>query len=331
MSLKLSESSRVALCNVLKKNFLGGEDGYCCFRRFGGLTSTVYPSSITKKMSFEDVEERMNLNTFSYVSDAELDRYVKIVYPYFYGETTSQCVRDEPNFLRGKRVSIHSSDYSQLTQDFVLGQRIEAVTPLSITQAGSGDLLYLYISKETLRNWSLNGAKTGNIIKADKWCIISEQFLKMWTAIVYEWHTPTFDKLIPKKSSDKEKDLREKLFSGNRLMTNGWLKTKLALEESGLEMSLERSKDVYWRQRTEELSTKFVDVYAATVLMARYGEVPTHNNVPNNRGPATTSGSISEKRTKWSYPQSFPDILCSKAGVALPKTAKTIVFDIDWD
>nr|QBK86268.1 MAG: uncharacterized protein LCMAC102_00630 [Marseillevirus LCMAC102] len=121
----------------------------------------------------------------------------------------------------------------------------------------------------------------------ESWFTCSEQFMRMWTVLMFQNH-PSFE------ARGREPRMRERLMSGNRLNTNSFLKWNLAHEQSGVQIDQEQSSDRYVRMRTEEVSRKWIHIYPAFVLMMRYGELPTNQNIPNNRdgGPVLTEWNL---------------------------------------
>ena len=121
------------------------------------------------------------------------------------------------------------------------------------------------------------------------WFTCSEQFLHMWTMIMYDNHD-SFNK--------------KNCFTGNYLMTNTFLKWSLGHKDNGIPLDIEEANKRYYRLRTEYISRKWVHVYCAIVLLARYGELPTVHNIPNNTiGPIMTS---------WDLPENFVQMLLKK-------------------
>ena len=134
---------------------------------------------------------------------------------------------------------------------------------------------------------------------------------------MYDWHE-TFDKMIACDTlkENREKVLRDKLFKGNKLMTNSWLKTYLSLESEGKVMTVEESREKYWFYRTENVSIKWVDVYTSIVLIIRYNELPCYLNVPSHLNVETKE---KFNRDNWSLPASFLSDLFKSAGIKLRK------------
>jgi len=278
------------------KYYLKGENGICFFRRFGELTSNTTPVSIRNHFAPGQYEELNTLQLQS-LSAEDIDKSVEIIYPSFHGFTTTQQIREEPQEISGRPIFISSNNYGQFDFGSLGFCKTAPVTPYS--NGINGDLLFIWMSSQTLKNCV--GKDYHYTPKADCWGIVSEQFLRTWTLITHDWHE-TFDKLIPKNTprGEKEKELKKKLFSGNRLMTNSsFLKEKLSREEAGKNMSLEEEREKYRHQRTELLSRNYVDCYAALISIVRYGELPCPLNVPNNKNSEGLT------RSFWNLPENF--------------------------
>lgn len=123
-----------------------------------------------------------------------------------------------------------------------------------------------------------------------RWFICSEQFMRFWTLMRYDTHD----------SFAKNKDLYTYVMSGNRLCTNNYQKWAYANLENGIVPDPVESNKRYYRLRTE-LASQEVHVYAALVLLGRYGELPGSENVPNNlKG---------QRNLSWILPPGFIDSL----------------------
>jgi hypothetical protein len=110
-----------------------------------------------------------------------------------------------------------------------------------------------------------------------QWLICSDQFFHAWTAILY----PDCEALR-RNPNDDENKIRRYLMSGNRLCTNSYLKYQEGCKDSNVDFSLEERRKRFYALRTEIYSVSYVHVYAALVLMIRYGDIPNEHNVPNN-------------------------------------------------
>jgi hypothetical protein len=296
-ALSLSDEARFKIRNFLRKKFFGDGEGSCFFRRFDVLLSS--PSKLLEITNHFGPGVSQTLSSLDGIPEKIIKKNVELKYSNFAGFTSSRAIREEPTEYLDKEIYINSNNYCQLdlTLDFTF--KFNKVSQLSNPFTPQhGDLIFIFIFNKTVTN---NVYPTKKSIKprADFWCIVSEQFLHAWTLIQYDWHE-SFDKLISISTpvEKKEATLREKMFSGNRLMTNSWLKYKLATEDSGKTLSIEESKERYWYLRTEYASRKWVDIYAAIVLVGRYGELPCPSNIPNNK-------STIPDRCSWNLPDVF--------------------------
>lgn len=283
--------------SVIRKflqNKLSGEylDGFFIFRRAMAVTypKNVYP--IYTKHSLPNEEPKTVFP--SNISRKELEKSIQIDCETFHGITYSRAIRDEPYNIYGKEIAFDAStfrnfDITGLTFSF---ERVKAITPID------GDLVCIFLSRETCER-SYGDNRNYERPVADAWFIVSDQYLRAYTAIMYDVHD-ALTSLIPKTTTQdqKEEKLKEKLFSGNRLMTNTWLKTKLAHEDNGSVFPREASIEAYWHLRCDNASKYWVDVLASLVLISRYGELPCSTNVPN-----TKDGGL--QRKSWNLPESF--------------------------
>lgn len=283
---KLTPSCHNSIKTYLRSAFSGGNSGKYIFRRCGSdvtMSSPVY----RKVTPFSNQVLSGNRTT----NMDEMKQYGQIDCTEFYGTTTRHFIRDEFVCTMNKPIRFSSHTYFQPNIGMNPQEPCrlnEVITPLE------GDLLCIWFSNETINNRRENDTRP---LIADAWFIASDQFLRAHTLIVYDRHN-SFDKMIPKATPTEEREtiLRKKMFCGNNLMTNTYLKHKLALEQSGLPpMNEKEATDMYWHLRTEPASRNWVDVYAALVLMARYGEMPGEINMPNTAGDGP-------KRKQWSLP-----------------------------
>ena len=124
----------------------------------------------------------------------------------------------------------------------------------------------------------------------DKWFVCSEQFYRCYTLIMFKNHESF-------KNAQKREEPQQYWMSGNRLMTNSHLKWLLSLGEHNLPCDPEKSKQKYWHLRTEPMSVNWVHIYCAMVYLVRYGEFPSLENVPKNKGGLTYS--------QWHLPENW--------------------------
>jgi len=138
-------------------------------------------------------------------------------------------------------------------------------------------------------------ANSGRAPNFTEWFICSEQALRAWTMIMYDNHKTFMD----------EPKLRRKMMSGNRLCTNTHLKWEEVHRQNNVSIDEEESKKTYFHLRTEFTSTGWVHIYAALVLMARYEELPTDENIPQNLAP----NSLQMK--EWNLPYDYVNRITS--------------------
>lgn len=136
-----------------------------------------------------------------------------------------------------------------------------------------------------------------------KWMICSEQFFRAWTAIKYPDHES-----LSKKVGDDDQKIRRYLMSGNRLCTNSYFKWRLGMADQELVPTIEEQRTRMYVLRTEPTSRDYVHVYAALVLLIRYGELPDDTNVPNNLND-------DPKIKKWNLPQGWLEGMVAYFGI----------------
>lgn len=304
---KISKEYQDTIRAFLQFNFTGSNCGQTFFRRIDKVVGHTFVSATkidtpylpTTKLSMRDVEQ---------LSRKEIDKSVQVKFKTFHGFTKTHSVRNEPECVNNLPIFFHSKNFSQMdlthdmTFNFTNDKRLTStVTPME------GDLVFIFLSNETI-NDIISGKGETKYPNADMWFIASEQFLRAYTLILYEWHD-TFDLLmnIPLDTPReiKEDSLRDKIFSGNRLMTNSWAKYILANEAQGIVTSQIDSIERFWSLRTEYASKRWIDVWGALVLISRYGELPFLSNIPNNKsGP---------QRVSWDIPKNLIPQLFKKA------------------
>lgn len=332
------------IINTLKNTLSGGSEGQTFFRRFDKLTHTSKILSIRK---YSEPHVYTTLNSLENVSREDQERYIEVTYQSFTGKTDYRSIRFEPRPLKDLTVEFKSDNYCDLNVNTFEFEKTSRSVPTPFNNGKAGELIYCFMSNETLNN--IRYSNSGSV-SADKWCIVSEQFLHMWTCITCGWNK-AFDRMIAKNlvlPVEKELALRDKLFSGNILMTNTWLKHKLSTLQSGAEWTQTSSESKFWHLRTEEASKSYVDVYTAIVSIARYGVFPTRRNVPNNKGCAKNETLYLRK--EWNIPEMFisshfpigfhfpiePEVeaiipIISSTTVEVPTPIKTIVLELNMN
>lgn len=302
--IKISEEAKQAVRAFLRSKLSGGKNGTTLFRRFDYVRDSDGNPIIYKILS---PEERIKIDVSEHnIYDEEYRRkHIEINYKSFTGLTSGKQIRDENRNLQNIQLYLKSSNY----HDFNLSEnnlfelkRAAHKTPLQ------NDLIFAYFKNETLEKWK---KRPINFLRPvpDAWCIVSEQFLKAWTVIMYDTHESIY-RVLPSDTTDEnfEERLRHKLFKGNFLMTNSFLKlflTKVDNDKTGMVNPTYKTimtKEEYNRfvcMRTEYISRKYVDCWACVVLIARYGELPCTAN------KMLWYSLNSEQRAGWSLPRNF--------------------------
>ena len=279
--------------------------GHFVFRRVKSVTFPKSATPVYSKYILPD-EEPVAVDS-RFITREELDKSVRITCSSFGGITDNRLVRSEPGDVYGKQISFSSTTYrtfdvAGLTFNLT---RTEPVCPIS------GDLLCMWFSGDANL---VSKRKYSKVPTADAWFVASDQHLRAFTAIEHDFHD-SLSSIIPKNTTVHEYDskLKEKLFCGNRLMTNAWLKNKLAHEQNGVAFDRGASIKAYYHLRTDNASKYWVDVWTALVLIARYGELPSFDNVPNTKGGEY-------QRTEWHLPEGFVEKLFKICEVELPNS-----------
>ena len=195
----------------------------------------------------------------------EMERKVEARFSFFFSFTKEVRLRDDP--YPHKRIFLPSNNYAEF--DLLIldweKTRSAAVPPKY------NDLVCILPG---------DPAKNGGRPFAAKWFICSEQFMRAWTALHYDYHE-SFE------ANGKEPRMRERLMSGNRLTTNSYLKYVLSCQQSMIPIKKDELEKRYFRLRCESWAREYCHNYALLVLIGRYGELPCAANVPNNRGTGT--------------------------------------------
>jgi hypothetical protein len=341
--MSISQQSQNAIKTFLSDHLSGKKlGGHFMFRRVSYVD--IFGEPIYSKVIIP-TEEPETLSYFDYTDPQNtklLERNIQIDRARFYGITSKAIMRAEMPAFRGKEIFFDDSTYRNLNVSGLTFQLEHAKPIVPVV----GDLLCIFFSNDSCKK--RYGREDPY---ADAWFIASEQFLRAWTAILFDKHE-ALTKIVPKstKPEDFESALKSKLFCGNTLMTNTWLKNKLAYENENILFSREESINFYWHLRIENVAKYWVDVWASLVLLSRYGELPTCQNVPNLKN---TTGRFEPQRAEWNLPHQFIEKLFAKCGCVMPtppkietpsieketpkvetpkkKAAIEIVFEINWN
>jgi len=246
-------------------------------------TDTDGRSATCKVIAPRDFRER------DYTND-EHERNLEFKYRKFFAFTAERTLRDNDKY-DGQTIFLASNKYSQLdfTEDCTLQFSKKRNMRTNTVPPRPGDLVCMVVSPPTHKRKNL---------EASFWFTCSEQFLRAWTLLMYDEH-PSFE------AKGEEPRMRERYMSGNRLNTNSFLKYVLAHRQTRTALDREEAQIRYYRLRHEYVSKRWCHVYAAMVLLGRYGEIPTYQNVPGNRGDGPSC-------IRWDLPVRFVELLLGK-------------------
>ena len=198
------------------------------------------------------------------LTDREWLRNAECHYRNYYGWSSKTSLRSNDS-SPDRYIFYEKKDFG--TFDPIHFQIDPAATPQSAVPPREGDLLCGIVKPDA----------TGKLCYS-KWFICSEQFYRAWTLMMYDTHT-SFTKAEQKGCGEKTYWM-----SGNRLMTNNYLKWILGSKELGITPSDAEQNDRYWHQRCEKIARTWIHIYCAQVLIIRYNESPSDDNVPVVRG-----------------------------------------------
>lgn len=108
-----------------------------------------------------------------------------------------------------------------------------------------------------------------------RWFTCTPQLMRMWRMIFLTSHKSF-------KSNDENR-IREYAMSGNRLCVNAYKKWFLSQYQNSRIPDVLSAAERFHVIRTEPHTREFVHIYAAVVLMLRYGEYPSLDNIPQNK------------------------------------------------
>lgn len=258
------------------------------FQRLTSVIEDKLGDLIFRRVSYVDLKERDYLGATYYRNDddyypitpenwtsftqRQVDENLEYRYRSFSFVTNANACRDSDDY-DGFRIYGFSSYYANI--DF--------------TDKCTFDMVHVWNQIPP----RVNDLVCGRVIKTEKgyafshWFTCSEQFLRAWTAMIYDNHR-AFNHIA---RSSNEVDLRRRLMCGNRLCTNTYKKWIMG---GGIPENWdENTRARYRRLRTESASVKWCHLYAALVTMIRYHELPSPENVPKNQnGPSATSWDI---------------------------------------
>lgn len=210
-------------------------------------------------------------------SEEKIKQNIELHYNMFACFCSTEELRPETKLTKKQQIFIASGKYNE--PDFLLshtfGILFEDELRDNDVPPRVGDLICLE---------AVIGPK--GIPQAKWWFNCSDQFMHLWTYIMFPEH-PSISR-IPNP------------LTGNYLQTNTYLKWILGYNDAGEKVPLDEAKKRYFRLRTEAASRKYVHVYCALYVMMVQGVLPNWKNVPNNQ-------SETRKIKEWDIPEDFVD------------------------
>jgi hypothetical protein len=203
-----------------------------------------------------DWKEYPTSTSLSSFSKKEFENNIEIVVPKFTGTTLSYFVRKE-NDGCGGTIYFNSNEYYEFDPLTFLLVKTPVFSP-----PRPDDLVCGYVKDDHYTAFFK----------------CSEQFLRCWTAICFDYHI-SFNKKSKKFS---EQEFRTWYFSSNRLCTNSYKKYMLAKLFNGKQPTLEEQKSRFKKYRYEQVAVNWIHIYPLLVLLLRYHELPNEVNIPKN-------------------------------------------------
>jgi len=230
------------------------------FRRVSSITHF----QLSKIRYYTKPDEHQQVVNGRSFTDQEWERNVECQYNSYYGWSSKTALRSNDSF---SDIFIFYEKKNFGTFDPIRFQIEPDPTNQRDVPPREGDLLCGIIKPDA----------TGKLCYC-KWFICSEQFYRAWTLMMYDTHSSF------KKAEQKSCGAKTYWMSGNRLMTNNYFKWILGSRELGITPSDTEQKERYWHQRCEKIARTWIHIYCAQVLILRYNEYPSKDNVPVVRG-----------------------------------------------
>lgn len=245
-------------------------------------------------------------------SDSDEEHFVERRYSQFTSFTTDRSQRDhssgQTSKWDGRQIHLRSGAYAPFSLEKLQFDTSDASrrtkVPCPRAARPNPDNAKQTLPGDLIACIPVEPAHSGQLPTARFWCPVSEQFLRMWTAVMFNSH-----RSLSKRNGDLPEAEMHWLMGGNRLTTNSHRKWTLSHKHNDVEADEEESKKRFFYIRTEEASRRWCHVYAAIVLMARYGQLPSGSNLPTNRGPNDLN------MNTWDLPEGFVVKFLAKHGV----------------
>lgn len=204
----------------------------------------------------------------------------------FHGYSHQRCMRENDEHMN-INILFHSKDYAEFD---VENCTFEWTRKGSMIKPRKDDIICGILDDNTNHQGKL---------KYKYWFIASDQFLKMWTMVMYDDHRSFKSKTFLGHTCDDnaqkfENMLYNKLFSENTLCTAPFKRITLKQDIT--------AKDVTY----EPTSIRWMHVYAAIVLICCYHEIPCSHPRTNNI-PITIDrdGNQVPQSYEWDIPSDF--------------------------
>lgn len=222
------------------------------------------------------------INDLSQLSPVEFEKNVITRSHRFYAFTSPKSMRKhgktgEPSFWDGRGIYLDSRNYATIDpcsfrfkkveeNEAVPIPRKERVNPITNGRS-PGDLIACIPQKPR---------REGDLPRARWWCVVSEQFLNMWTALFEPDH------YMFKKNGGNAFDAKDWMMSGNRLASNSVRKWVLACKDNNVDVDEKEHWNRFFVYRGEP-GGSWVHTNAAIYMHFIHNEKLTNDNIPQNK------------------------------------------------
>lgn len=249
---------------------------------FGYVTRKVLPSDFYERKKYLDK-----------LPSTELSTNVLIRYDGYKGTTIEKAARPEADKYDGRRIEFDMSGMNSLDIENGTFRWRNKVDPCVKNVAPN-------IARQNPNNISdmicgeVVETRDGHL-KFSKWFICSNQFLRMWTLVMFKKHevfyTTNYSAPNARNLDDDEFEdhLRQRVMTCNRLCTSTFRKWQLV--RNGILSP--KVMTTFGIIKTERESRDWVHIYAAIVLIARYNEFPS-SDPRNHNIPVINDGHFSD-------------------------------------
>ncbi len=149
----------------------------------------------------------------------------------------------------------------------------------------------------------------GNYKRTPRWFVVSHQFLRFWTLLMFGEQDPRFTKHSIKPSGLYDPNMLRNWFGrSTNLTTHGYRKWSLGYIQHGFTSPCEEREERYWRNREEWSARAHCHTYLALTWMLKYRELPCATNLPHGRRctKASPQGeTVTPPLLAWDLPKHF--------------------------